>query len=145
MSDGLVLVNPLKFHGTTVFAWIESVTKRLYQTVRPLCILLPNGFEKVKYSDGNMSILNGKLNVIPGFVFDGASGVAIDGVANMLAALIHDRIAIFGTTHTFFVHAEAHHNAITPFHFSDEHISADNERFLQFHIRAKARFGWIKL
>jgi len=90
MFDDFVTVDPLKFHGTLVFAWMESINKKLYQTTHPLVVNLPKGLEKVKYADGDMSIADGKLNVVSGFMFDGASGVAIDGVANMLAALIHD-------------------------------------------------------
>ena len=61
-----------------------------YRTIVPLAIQLPPAFAGASVSHGPLAIADGVLRIGVGFAFDGASGIAIDGVYNLLAALIHD-------------------------------------------------------
>jgi hypothetical protein len=72
-------VDPLAYQGTDVFDWIEATGPGAYRTKRYLLFTLTP---------------DTALFIPPGWTFDGASGPAIDGVGNMLAALVHD--ALYG-------------------------------------------------
>jgi hypothetical protein len=69
-------INPFVFHGDKVFDWIDQPKPGKYRMSRTICVDL------------------GKVTICAerGWWFDGASGPAIDGVSNMLAALVHDKL-----------------------------------------------------
>lgn len=87
----VIPVNPLSYHGTDVFRWIEDEGQRDYRVKPPMSIALPGYFDGVAVDHpSGLSIRRCTLYVPQGLRFDGASGPAVDGIRNMLAALVHD-------------------------------------------------------
>lgn len=91
-SGAAHIVDPLAFHGTAVFRWLESARcgNGYYVTV-PLAVKLPKKLGRVECCVENAFRIEGGMLYVHRFMwFDGASGPAIDGVTNILAALVHD-------------------------------------------------------
>lgn len=93
-SLDFVFLDPLSYQGTLAFAHIVSVRPKWYRTTSDLAIPLGKAFERVSCRiDGCPVWIEAGILYIPaGWEFDGASGPAIDGVGNMLAALVHDAL-----------------------------------------------------
>lgn len=88
-----VVIDPLEYHGTRVFDWVDCPSPGLYQVTTPLKIVLPEYFRGVCGEHESTGYVGfGALHISSGFVFDGASGPAITGVTNMLASMIHDAL-----------------------------------------------------
>ena len=86
-------IDPLKYQGTSIYEYVSSLEKPgLYDTTETLALKLPKRFKGIEHYRSRVAISNGVLYIAKGFIFDGASGPAIDGITNMLAALIHDAL-----------------------------------------------------
>jgi len=91
--DSDPVIDPLAFHGLAALRWLDHIGPGRYRTNRALSFLLPAGFPDAEIADDpDVRIEKGVLQIAPKFETDGASGPAIDGVGNMLAALIHDAL-----------------------------------------------------
>ena len=86
----MITIDPYMMHGTRALCWMDG-RPGAYKTLHDIAIKLPS---LMGYSGhgGKLSVAGGLLFISGGYLFDGASGPAIDGVGNMLAALIHDAL-----------------------------------------------------
>jgi len=100
-------VDPSWFIGTDLFGWVTDGPPGLgyiqTEAIRyhlPRSVfggfdfeLHPNDDSCFSFNNNDPLVLSDGVLWLPGgFYFDGASGPAIDGVCNMLAALIHDAL-----------------------------------------------------
>ena len=86
-----LLITPLDYIGAGVFDFIESTGPKRYRTTQTIRIYMSD-FAGLEYMSDFIEASWRILTIRKGFRFDGASGPAIDGVGNMLAALIHDAL-----------------------------------------------------
>lgn len=93
-DNGWVRLDPLAYQGTRIFRFVGAVRPGWYRTKAVLDLQMPACFRGVDAvsRDGLVRLRNGVLSVAMGWEFDGASGPAIDGVTNLLAALVHDAL-----------------------------------------------------
>jgi len=87
-----VVIDPMTYIGDRVFDYIRAPFPGGYYVTRDLALQLPEQLVTTPHIDANMSLLSDTLTLRPGFRFDGASGPAVDGVHNMLGAMIHDAL-----------------------------------------------------
>ena len=90
------VIDPMIFDGDAI-DHIHRTAPGRYVTREDLSILLPAalwdaGLPLPPDSPSALHIGDGILGILAGYHFDGASGPAIDGIGNMLAALIHDAL-----------------------------------------------------
>jgi hypothetical protein len=85
-------INPYTPQGDKVFNHISGVPGNWTVDVDTDIILRES--KNWDYVGKGFSLFRGILAINEGFRFDGASGPAIDGVGNMLAALVHDCLYI---------------------------------------------------
>ena len=106
-----------------------------YYTDRELQIQLPDRYKSVYFSrpDAQIVIAKGVLTIGEGFFFDGASGVAVDGVGNMLAALIHDALCRAKTL------------GATGYSYPDTHRMYRDVCIAQYEILLRAKLHYITL
>jgi hypothetical protein len=86
----MITVDPYILHGTRALCWMNGYPGD-YTTTVDLAIRLPR-LAGYSGNGGKLSVAGGILFIRSGYQFDGASGTAVDGVGNMLAALIHDAL-----------------------------------------------------
>lgn len=101
----IIGIRPLEdYYGTEVFYWVEGAPEGLFRTTVDLNIELPESYYAATCDYGHIQLRFGVLTIRGGFLFDGASGPAINGIDNFLAALVHDALyvcVIFGKGSTY--------------------------------------------
>ena len=85
-----VAVDPFAFHGLAGVELFASVSPMLYAPKSFVAIRIGARLFGVDFDGDGYAIKWGWIFLRPWYRFDGASGPAIDGVGNMLAAAIHD-------------------------------------------------------
>ena len=89
-------IDPMVFWGTEIFRFIEQDAPHFYATTKQLSAVLPDCFPNhvgIRCQAYPQAWIVGRaLHIAADFRFDGASGPAIDGIGNMLAALVHDAL-----------------------------------------------------
>jgi hypothetical protein len=89
-------IDPMLFDGDALNLFHREAPGS-YSTREDLAIMLPAtlwdaSLPRPPDSPSALQIGDGVLGILSGYEFDGASGPAIDGVGNILAALIHDAL-----------------------------------------------------
>lgn len=85
-----VAIMPYEFVGLAAVKCFDSVGRKAYAPTGFVAVWLGEKFAYVDWDGEGYCIKDGWLLLRPWYRFDGASGPAIDGVGNMLAAAIHD-------------------------------------------------------
>lgn len=136
-------LDPREFLGLEVLGFLadDRTDGKKYRLTEALCLAMPADFAAACAIGRTLALENGRLYISDGWQFDGASGPAIDGTGNLLAALVHDALyelrRIFGKGSGFsYAQADSLYRQI---------CEAQGEGFARrwYHYTALRSFGWV--
>jgi len=88
------MIDPMKYAGDQVFNYIAALHPSWYVVTRTTRFCFDERLVSMPYTGEHVHMHDSTMIIYAGVKFDGASGPAIDGVGNMLAALIHDALCV---------------------------------------------------